>query len=47
MDEAYRRKLEDYVMFLEVQGHKVHLPHRDTDQTVSFMKRSSNPILMS
>ena len=33
MDENYRRKLEDYVTFLEIQGHKVHLPHRDTDQT--------------
>jgi nucleoside 2-deoxyribosyltransferase len=27
-----RTNLEDYTKKLENQGHKVHLPHRDTDQ---------------
>jgi len=29
----YKQKLEDYVANLERNGHEVHLPHRDTDQT--------------
>lgn len=28
-----RDKLEAYTLFLEKQGHTVHLPHRDTNQT--------------
>lgn len=31
--EEYKQKLEAYVKSLEDQGHTVHLPHRDTDQT--------------
>lgn len=31
--EEYKKKLEDYVSKLEAEGIKVHLPHRDTDQT--------------
>jgi len=30
--EAYRIKLENYVLDLEKNGINVHLPHRDTDQ---------------
>lgn len=30
--EEYKTKLEDYVSELEDLGHKVHLPHRDTNQ---------------
>ena len=30
--EEYKKKLEDYVAKLEGEGHKVHLPHRDTKQ---------------
>jgi len=30
--EGYKKKLRDYVKLLEIAGHKVHLPHRDTDQ---------------
>jgi nucleoside 2-deoxyribosyltransferase len=30
---AYKQKLENYVSKLEAEGHTVHLPHRDTDQT--------------
>lgn len=30
--EEYRKKLEDYAAKLESEGHKVHLPHRDTNQ---------------
>ena len=30
--EEYKKKLEDYVKKLEKDGHKVHLPHRDTNQ---------------
>lgn len=32
--DEYRNKLEHYVSGLESQGHIVHLPHRDTDQTL-------------
>jgi len=32
-DKTYRKKLESYVNKLEAEGNKVHLPHRDTDQT--------------
>jgi nucleoside 2-deoxyribosyltransferase len=35
MDDEYRKKLELHVDFLERAGNKVHLPHRDTDQTRS------------
>lgn len=35
MDEQYREKLENYVSSLEKKGHKVHLPHRDTNQEAS------------
>lgn len=28
----YRKKLEKYTQLLENKGHKVYLPHRDTDQ---------------
>jgi len=31
-DDTTRKKLEDYTAALEAQGHKVHLPHRDTNQ---------------
>jgi len=31
--EEYKEKLEAYVLKLENQGHEVHLPHRDTNQT--------------
>ena len=31
-DDATRKKLEEYTAELELQGHKVHLPHRDTNQ---------------
>jgi len=30
--DEYKRELEDYVAELEGKGHKVHLPHRDTNQ---------------
>jgi len=30
--DEYKRKLEDYVLKLENDGHIVHLPHRDTNQ---------------
>jgi nucleoside 2-deoxyribosyltransferase len=30
--DEYKRKLENYVDFLETQGVSVHLPHRDTNQ---------------
>jgi len=33
--EEYRRKLETHVAKLESQGHKVHLPHRDTNQNAN------------
>jgi len=33
--DEYKQKLEDYVKSLENEGHKVHLPHRDTDQKAS------------
>jgi hypothetical protein len=36
--EEYKQKLEVYVKSLEDQGHTVHLPHRDTDQTSSGYK---------
>jgi len=32
--EEYKKKLEDYVTNLE-KTYKVHLPHRDTDQSAS------------
>ena len=31
----YKQKLEDYVEKLEKEGHKVHLPHRDTNQNAT------------
>ena len=31
-DDATRQRLEDYTAALEADGHKVHLPHRDTNQ---------------
>lgn len=31
-DDEYRFKLEQYVKQLEIDGHYVHLPHRDTNQ---------------
>lgn len=31
----YRAKLETCAKQLETDGHRVHLPHRDTDQTAS------------
>lgn len=34
-DQSLRAKLEAYAIWLEMQGHKVHLPHRDTDQEAS------------
>lgn len=33
--EEYRNNLEQYVSLLERKGHKVHLPHRDTNQSAS------------
>lgn len=32
---GYKERLENYTATLEVQGHEVHLPHRDTDQKAS------------
>ena len=32
VSDEYKKKLEDYVAELESDGHKVHLPHRDTNQ---------------
>ena len=29
----YQQKLEDYVAQKETEGHEVHLPHRDTNQS--------------
>jgi hypothetical protein len=34
-DDATRKKLEEHTIELEKQGHKVHLPHRDTNQAGS------------
>jgi len=34
-DEQYRHKLEEFARSLEIAGHIVHLPHRDTDQNAS------------
>lgn len=31
--DEYKAELEEYVKTLEDIGHKVHLPHRDTDQS--------------
>ena len=31
-DDELRKRLEAYTESLEWQGHKVHLPHRDTNQ---------------
>jgi nucleoside 2-deoxyribosyltransferase len=33
--DEYRLKLEEYADTLKAQGHEVHLPHRDTDQTAT------------
>ncbi len=33
--EQYRKMLEEYVEMMEKRGHKVHLPHRDTNQSLS------------
>lgn len=33
--DEYKTKLESYATQLELQGHKVHLPHRDTNQSAS------------
>jgi nucleoside 2-deoxyribosyltransferase len=33
--EDDRNTMEEYVDSLESQGHMVHLPHRDTDQTAT------------
>lgn len=33
--EEVRKKFEDHVKNLEEKGHKVHLPHRDTNQSAS------------
>ena len=32
MSDEYRKRLESYVELIEKEGHKVHLPHRDTKQ---------------
>lgn len=34
-DEKTRKKLEEYTKKLESDGHKVHLPHRDTNQNTT------------
>jgi len=34
-DDKMRAKLEAYANWLEDEGHTVHLPHRDTDQSSS------------
>ena len=36
--DAYKEKLENYVIHLEDQGHKVHLPHRDTNQNATGLE---------
>ena len=33
--EEYKKKLEEYTFQLESEGHEVHLPHRDVDQSQS------------
>ena len=40
----YRDMLERYVNFLESCGHKVHLPHRDTDQDKKEFKIMSRNV---
>ena len=32
-DSETKQRLEDYAAGLEKEGHRVHLPHRDTDQS--------------
>ena len=32
------KQLEDYAALWEGQGHKVHLPHRDTDQSATGLE---------
>ena len=38
MDEDYRQSLEEYAQLLEQEGHKVYLPHRDTDQSATGLE---------
>lgn len=43
----YRNKLDNYVLYLESEGHNVHLPHRDTNQNNSGLdicKENKNAI---
>jgi nucleoside 2-deoxyribosyltransferase len=45
--EEYRTKLENYVLKLENEGVKVHLPHRDTNQNTrgyDICKQNTNAI---
>jgi hypothetical protein len=37
-NDQYRKKLENYVGILESYGYSVHLPHRDTDQSLSGLE---------
>ena len=48
--EDFKKHLEDYVNSLEEKGHKVHLPHRDTNQNArgyDICKQNTNAILFS
>ena len=50
MDDEYRLYLECYTKKLEELGHKVHLPHRDTDQKATGLvicKQNANAIFQS
>jgi nucleoside 2-deoxyribosyltransferase len=45
--EEYKKTLEHYVTVLELSGHSVHLPHRDTDQTargIDICRQNMNAI---
>ena len=37
-DQFYRSKLENYARKLELEGNKVHLPHRDTNQKATGLE---------
>lgn len=37
-DQELRDKLESYALSLEMEGHEVHLPHRDTNQDATGLE---------
>ena len=46
--DEIRKKLENHVTELEKQGHKVHLPHRDTNQSskgIDICKQNKQAII--